>query len=75
MVRTVVVPENAHLELDLPADYIGKKVEVNVFLVDEIKNKADKPTMAQFWGILSPETAKDIRQEIKKMREEWERDI
>jgi hypothetical protein len=75
MVRTIVIPEDTHIELDVPTDYIGKKVEVNFFLLDEIEDKSVRPTMGQFWGILSDETANDIRNEIKKSRDEWDRGI
>lgn len=28
MVRTVVTPENTHIELDIPPEYVGKKIEI-----------------------------------------------
>ena len=31
MVRTIVTPENTHIELDIPVDYVGRKVEITFF--------------------------------------------
>ena len=75
MVRTIVIPDDTHIQLDVPADYVGKKVEVNVFLMDEINSTTPKKTMADFWGILSDKTAEELQENIRKSREEWERDI
>jgi hypothetical protein len=75
MVRTIVIPDDTHIQLDVPADYVGKKVEVNVFLIDEINSTAPKKTMADFQGILSAKTGDELQENISKSRTEWERDI
>ena len=75
MVRTIVTPENTHIELDIPVDYIGKRVEITYLLVDEINNGASTGTMSDFWGILSDKTANELHAQINKSRQEWERDI
>ncbi|MBB3054594.1 hypothetical protein [Mucilaginibacter gotjawali] len=75
MVRTIVIPDDTHIQLDVPADYVGKKVEVNVFLIDEINPASPKKTMADFWGILSDKTANELHEKVNKSRDEWERDI
>jgi hypothetical protein len=38
-------------------------------------NNAPEKTLAEFWGILSDETANELRVQIEKSRKEWERDI
>ena len=75
MVRTIVIPDDTHIQLDVPADYVGKKVEVNVFLIDEINSTGPKKTMADFLGILSAKTGDALQENISKSRNEWERDI
>ena len=75
MVRTIVIPDDAHIELDIPVDYIGKKVEVTYSLLEEVESRQPKKTMAEFWGIFSDKTASDMRAEIAKSREERERNI
>jgi len=75
MVRTIVIPENTHIKVDVPADYVGKRLEVNIILADEINGNAPKKTMADFLGILSRKTGDELQESIKKSRDEWERDI
>lgn len=75
MIRTIVTPDDTHIELNLPIDYVGKKVEITCLPLDEINNGAAKITMADFWGILSDKTANEIHNQIDKSRKEWERDI
>jgi hypothetical protein len=77
MVRTIVIPDNTHIQVDVdvPADYVGKRLEVNIFLADEINTNAPKKTMADFWGILSEKTGNELQDSISKSRDEWERDI
>ena len=75
MVRTIVVPDNTHIELDIPADYVGKKVEVTYSLLKEVETNGHKKPMADFWGILADKTAARMHDEITKSREEWDRNI
>jgi hypothetical protein len=43
MIRTVITPENEKISIDLPHNYVGKKVEVIAFTIEETINNADKP--------------------------------
>lgn len=72
MLRTILTPGNTHIELDIPAEYVGKRVEITFLPLDDMENKT---TMADFWGILSDKTAKELHAHIDKSREEWDRDI
>ena len=74
MVRTVLTQENTHIELDIPQEYVGKPLEI-IYQVLEEGTAQPKKTMADFWGILSNKTASGLQKEIKKSREEWDRDI
>ena len=74
MVRTIVTPENTHIELDIPEEYVGRKLEITYQALDE-EAKPGIKTMADFWGILSDKTANELREQVKKTRDEWERDI
>ncbi len=75
MVRTIVTPENGHIQLDIPKEYIGKQIEVTFLALDELGVAKPKKTMADFWGVLSDETADKLREHVKETRSEWERDI
>jgi hypothetical protein len=75
MERTIITPKKAHIELDIPEKYVGKKIEITYSEVDEMDRSSKRKTMADFWGILSDETAKELHAHVNKSRNEWERDI
>lgn len=76
MIRTSITPQQADILISVPPQYIGKKLEVLLYAVEEITEAAPKPaTMAQFWGILSDESAQDLREASIRSREEWDRSI
>ena len=39
MVRTILTPQNADIHLSIPKNYIGKKVEVMYYLLDELEEE------------------------------------
>jgi hypothetical protein len=47
MVRTIVTPDNTHLELDIPVEYVGKRLEVTYLALDEI----EIPGVRKLWLI------------------------
>ena len=76
MVRTVITPENTHIQLDIPKEYVGKEIEVTFLALDElVKDKPTKLTMADFWGVISDDTAKLLQKKTEQSRDEWERNI
>ena len=76
MIRTSITPQQADILISVPPQYIGKKLEVLLYAVEEITEEAPKATtMAQFWGILSKETADDIIQRAEESRNEWDRNF
>jgi len=75
MVRTILTPANTHIELDIPAEYIGKRVEITCLPLDDIDVVGKKKTMADFLGILSRKTGDELQESVRKSRSEWERDI
>jgi hypothetical protein len=78
MIRTFITPtkNNYNVALDLPDDYLGVELELLVFKKQEGLVKGEpKATMADFWNVISDETAKKLHDNVDKMRSEWERDI
>ena len=76
MIRTSITPQHADILISVPPQYIGRKLEVLLYAVEEITEQVPKPTtMAQFWGILSDEAAQDLREASTRSREEWDRSI
>jgi hypothetical protein len=74
MIKEILTPADTHIEFDIPMEYVGKRVEITFSQVDDIVDEK-KITMADFWGILSDETARELRIDVEKSRAEWERDI
>ena len=79
MIRTSITPQQTDIQLSVPPHYVGKKLEVLLYAVEEVIEEpavaSAPPVMAQFWGILSKETADDILQRSTESRNEWDRDI
>lgn len=77
MIRTSMIPQQTDILLSISSKYIGKKIEVLLYSVEEIIEEIpQKVTMADFWGKLSNESAQKLHESVNVMRnEEWERDI
>jgi hypothetical protein len=77
MVRTLITPKNDNYSLVIPKNYIGKKVEVLLYALDELteeKQTASKKP-PDFFGILTKEEGEKFERHIQQMRSEWDRDI
>ena len=76
MTRTSMIPQQTDILLSIPSKYVGKKLEVLLYSVEEIIEEIpSKLTMADFWGKLSDESAQKIHENVNTIRNEWERDI
>ena len=64
------------IQLSVPESYVGKKLEVLLYAVEELSEEQPKKNgMAQFWGALSNETAEDMHKQVEQDRDEWNRNI
>lgn len=68
MVRTTLIPDNTHIELDIPAEYVGREIEIVYSALDEMTPPDKKKTMADFLGILSDKSAKKLHKHINAGR-------
>lgn len=78
MVRTVLIPKDTNVHLSIPKNYVGRKIEVMCYPVDELveENETISPkNMSSFKGLLSSDEADQLQEYVKKSREEWDRDI
>lgn len=73
MIRTIVKSQSEQIQLTIPKAYVGKKIEINYFLLDELPKPSK--SMKDFWGILSDESAVKFHEYVKQSRDEWERNI
>ena len=75
MVRTILTPDTKTVTFDIPENYLGKKIEVIAFAIDEGVEIPTKKTMADFRGIISKERADELNRAVLKSKDEWERNI
>jgi hypothetical protein len=75
MIKTVTIPKNNSYNLSIPNDYIGKKVEILMYALDEVAEENathPKKTMADFWGSISDATAAELHKSVEESRNSWE---
>jgi hypothetical protein len=77
MIKTVVTPQNNSYNLAIPNNYIGKKIEILFYALDELQEEKvlPKKTMANFSGILSESDYQSLKFDTEQARKEWNRDI
>lgn len=44
MIKTIVVPDSNKLQVDIPEEYIGKKIELLIYAVEEIEQPYEEQT-------------------------------
>jgi hypothetical protein len=67
MIKTIAMPKTNSYQLDVPASYIGKEIEILFYAIDEIakeKGVEPKKAMADFWGTLTDETADELQKGV-----------
>ncbi|MCO4294301.1 hypothetical protein NF867_15675 [Solitalea sp. MAHUQ-68] len=68
MIRTIVTPDNQEVSIHVPKNYIGKKIEIIAFVVDEtieesaitdipVTHVASEKVLAKDWLIAEEEKA------------------
>lgn len=77
MIRTVVTPESQTVSIDVPKSYVGKKIEVLLYAVDELIEREPQcmGNAASFKGIFSEAEAVQFHHYLKQARNEWDRDF
>jgi hypothetical protein len=77
MIKTLAIPQNNSYNLAIPNDYIGRKIEILFYALDEIVEEKVEPkmTMADFCGILSDSDYSSLKKHTEQARTEWDRTI
>jgi hypothetical protein len=80
VIRTTITADAADISLHLPDKYIGKKLEVLLYSIDEVsEERLSENTInnSSFRGALhlTEEQYEDFQQHAKDIRAEWNRDI
>lgn len=48
MIRTIITPQNQNVSIQIPKNYIGKKVEFIAFAIDEPQENSKEKIMTHF---------------------------
>ena len=70
MLKTLITPQESTYALPIPAYYIGKRVEVLLYLVDElVENKEpNKKKPSDFFGSLSISEGEEFQKYVSDSR-------
>ena len=76
MLRTSITPEETEIHLSVPQNYVGRKLEVLLYPIDEltenIKEDPHKKKPSDFAGTMSKKESEEIHKYLKNTRNEWE---
>ena len=77
MLRTLITPQESTFTLTIPAHYIGRKVELLLYSIDElVENKeTGKKKPSDFFGTLSVSEGEKFQEYVSNSRMEWNRSI
>jgi hypothetical protein len=77
MLRRIINPKESIYPLSIPANYIGKIVEVLIYSTDEIvENKeSGRKKPSDYFGTLSISEGEKFLEYITNSRLEWDRNI
>jgi len=71
----MITPSQTDVQLMIPENYIGKKVEIIFFALDELEEKQPKKTLGDFLGLLSEKEYLQLEEYTSQARKEWDRDF
>lgn len=76
MIRTTIIPANNNIVLPVPEKYVGKRIEVLMFDVEEVAGETNtaskKLKPSELRGFLSGATAEAMQQQVQQSRNEWD---
>ncbi|GHT49014.1 hypothetical protein AGMMS49982_01490 [Bacteroidia bacterium] len=78
MLQTTLTPLSTVLSIPIPDNFVGKKVEVWLYLPDESSvpiADAETRNVQRFKGLLTAQEADKFQLYLQKTRQEWNRDI
>ena len=74
MVRTVIIPKQSDIRLAVPENYIGKRIEITCFALDELlEDKPPQKTLGNFFGVLGEDDFQQMKEYTTQARKEWNR--
>jgi hypothetical protein len=77
MQKTLIIPQENIYSLTIPSHYIGKKVEILLYSIDELLEQKE-PNMkkpSDFFGTLTVSEGEAFQKYVTNSRLEWDRNI
>ena len=78
MIQTTIIPDNTVLSINIPQNYVGKKVYAIFYIDEEIIPNIELSSAqkaSDFFGTLSPVEGEKMHLHANETRKEWNRDI
>ena len=77
MLKTVITPQESAYSLKIPSHYIGKKLEVLLYAIEELSEtrKTNRKQPSDLFGTLSVQEGKEFQKYIAESRLELDRNI
>jgi hypothetical protein len=77
MIKTVISPKKSTYPLPIPANYVGKTIEVLLYSIDELAEIKEKTAKnpSSFFGSMSQEDGDKFHAYVNQSRTEWDRNI
>ncbi len=78
MLETIITPNDTNFLLSLPQQFVGKKIKVLMYSIDEIIEPiiVEKPKkVSQFRGLFTKEEGLQFHNYLNESRNEWEKSI
>lgn len=79
MVKTSITPEQTDIHLSVPQNYVGRKLEVLLYPVDELTSElaevSTKKRPSDFAGTVTKEDGEKFHKYLKQARNEWDRNF
>jgi len=79
MVKAIVTPEQTDIHISVPQNYVGRKLEVLLYPVDEltleITETSPKRKPSDFAGTVTKEEGEEFHKYLKQARKEWDRNF
>jgi hypothetical protein len=75
MLHKQIIPQSTDIRIAIPLEYVGRKLELLVYAVDEpiemAQQTESRPAIESFKGILSPEQGAALLVLVQNTRDEW----
>lgn len=77
MIEEIITPLEKTYNIEIPNKYIGKNVKLILYSLDEVSHKRFKKEKkpSDYFGTLSKDDAKEMKEYIHQSRNEWNRNI